>query len=289
MGQAPQIVPFEAAQSGQLGLFSVGSEQIDHARHIVVGPGGPGQLHVGGVDEMLAALLGELGLDFLILSFLSGGQGLGCFDCREVAQRFDVAFDFVGQCLSLRRLLDRVFAARLCLVTQFFRLFLAFHRLSPLGEIVPQEAAQDEQDEYRGKTDSQQPGGSGTAAGPLAQAFQTAGAAGLDRFACRPAVEVFGQGLGRGVAPLRLPFQTLHADGLQILIDARIERAGPARLAAQHLQQRLHGRLGPEGRPAREQFKEDRPEAVGIGCRRQALARRRLLGGHVARRANDGP
>ena len=113
--------------------------------------------------------------------------------------------------------------------------------------------------------------------------------AGADRLAVEEAAQVVGQRLGALVAVGRVFFQALQADGFQVAIDVRVEQARRGRVALQHLHHGVHRRLGLEGRPAGQALVEDGAEAVNVGGGAQLLdAPGGLLGGHVARRAEDG-
>ena len=111
-----------------------------------------------------------------------------------------------------------------------------------------------------------------------------------DRPAVEPGAQVVGQRLGRGVPPPRVLLQALQADRPP-------GRAAPAALSLRGgsggrsatCVERLDHAVAAERGPAGQQGVEDRAQAVDVGRRRDRPApARRLLGGHVGRRAQDG-
>ena len=87
-----------------------------------------------------------------------------------------------------------------------------------------------------------------------------------DRLAVQPAFQVVGQGLGGGVALRGLLSRHLRQMVSRSRRHAGSAAAGGDRLLAEHLQDRVERRRGPERRPAGEQLVEDRPP----GRRRRA-------------------
>ncbi len=158
-------------------------------------------------------------------------------------------------------------------------------RLRPLP--LPDDAAQAG---CRGQHDQGAQGRHGRVApGPFRRPLPRRGPAGPDRFAAQPALQILGQGLGAAVAPGRVPGEARQADRLQIAVGLRAERARPHRVLGPHLQERVQRRVGLEGGPAGEQFVEDGAQGPDVGSRGQGRRRGGLLGGHVARRADDRP
>ena len=138
-----------------------------------------------------------------------------------------------------------------------------------------------------GSQDHQRRGGR-PAPGPLDQPLDGRRRPCLDRQVGQPAIQVFGQGLGRGIAVARALLQAFEHDRLEVARDSRIERSRPGRLLLAHLPQRLENRIGPERRLAGQQLVEDHAERVDIDSRRDRLASAlSLLGSHVARRPHD--
>jgi hypothetical protein len=125
---------------------------------------------------------------------------------------------------------------------------------------------------------------------PLGQALQRPYRPRSDRLAGLEAPQVLGQLGGGGVALARLLPQTFQTDRFQIGRRRRLQPPRPHRLVLPHLPQRVQGRRRPERGPAGEALVEDRPQRVDVRRRPRcpALAAG-LLGGHVARRAQDGP
>ena len=126
------------------------------------------------------------------------------------------------------------------------------------------------------------------APGPFQQPLDRRDRPCLDRQVGQPAIQVFGQGLGRGVAVSRALLQAFEHDRFEVARDSRIERSWPGRLLLAHLPQRLQNRIGPERRLAGKQLVEDDAERVDVDSRRDRLASAlSLLGSHVARRPHD--
>ena len=108
-----------------------------------------------------------------------------------------------------------------------------------------------------------------------------------------PSFEVFGQGLGAGVAAGGILIEALEADRFQFPVHLSPEAGRRRRFSLGNLAQDLQRRGTREWRAAREQFVENRPQ--GIHVRRGGHSRRTaggLLGCHVGRgadhRAGDG-
>ncbi len=148
----------------------------------------------------------------------------------------------------------------------------------------------DERHENRQRDEGQRQDGGprGLAPAPLDQPAQRTEPPGGDRLAVEIALQVVRQVAGRGVAPPRVLFQTFETNRLQIDVDGRVEQPRRERLLLGDEVDRRQSRGPREGRPAREQLVQDRPEAVDVGGRAKVLTSRRLLGRHVARRAQDG-
>ena len=145
-------------------------------------------------------------------------------------------------------------------------------------------------DRQEERSDSHGPqGGDGrAAAGPLGTPLERRGAVRVDRLAVAEPRQIFGQGPGRGITPRRLLAQAFQADGLQVARHSRDEPRGRHDLGLDDLPDRLDGVLPLEGRPAREQLVEDRPQRVDVGGRADVPdVPPGLLGGHVAGRAHD--
>ncbi len=151
--------------------------------------------------------------------------------------------------------------------------------------VVPDAAAQQQGGGQR--ADQHQGGGGGPAARPLGQPRQPADGAGVDRLPVQEALQVVGQGLGAGVAAGRVLLEALQADRLQVRAGVRVEQGGADRLGLAHQDERLDGVLAAERRAARQQVVEDGAQAVHVGGGGQAPVGQRLLGRHVAGRAED--
>ena len=100
--------------------------------------------------------------------------------------------------------------------------------------------------------------------------------------------QIVGQRGGRRIAQVRRLLQALQRDHLQIAIGLGVQQPRRHRVLLEHQQQRIDRRGGLKRRPAGEHLVEDRAEAVDV-ARRADLApiAADLLGGHVARRADD--
>ena len=102
--------------------------------------------------------------------------------------------------------------------------------------------------------------------------------------------EVVGQGQGSRIPPARFLVQAFQADGFHVARRARLQEARRRRLLRPHLFERLQDGGGREGRPARQQFVENRPQGVNVGGGADlAGVSEGLLRGHIAGRAQDRP
>src|SRR5262249_48621950 len=111
---------------------------------------------------------------------------------------------------------------------------------------------------------------------------------GLDRFTGQEAMQIFGQGQGRGVALPRFLLQTLQANGHDVVGQVRLQMAWGERVARLHLEEGLQRRLGYERRPTGAQFVQDGPERVDVRGRADLLRLAgRLLRGDIVGRAQD--
>jgi len=131
--------------------------------------------------------------------------------------------------------------------------------------------------------------GDGRAAGgPFAGAIKVTAGAGLDGFLAEPAFQVFGNGFGGTVAPLRIFLHALEADGFEIAVDAAVNGRGALRFVIDDEAQGLQRRIRAERGLAGEQLVKDSAEAIDIDSRRELNAfALGLLGRHVVRRADD--
>jgi hypothetical protein len=105
----------------------------------------------------------------------------------------------------------------------------------------------------------------------------------LDRRLVQVPIQFGSQLGGARVTRTRFLLQALQADRLQVAGHIRIEQTGRSRFVLEHLHQRVERCFGAEGRPAGEQFVEDRAEGIDVACRTDlAPPTGRLLGRHVA-------
>src|SRR5437667_12596901 len=78
-----------------------------------------------------------------------------------------------------------------------------------------------------------------------------------DRFTPQPALQFFGQSLGRTITTPRVFLEALEANGFQVTVHGAIERRGRARLRLQHQADRLEGGSSRERRCRGEQMVKD--------------------------------
>ena len=167
-----------------------------------------------------------------------------------------------------------------------------------LGQVrSPQLGAEPQRRERRADGDDHQQrrhgGGHGREGGlapaPSPGVPQRADATGRDRPIGEKPPQVLCHRRGGVIPPGGLLPQARQADRLQVARDLRLPPRRRQRVLGRHLHQGLQRRPGMEGRPARDQFVEDRPQGIDVGRRADppGLAPG-LLGGHVTGRPHQG-
>ena len=126
------------------------------------------------------------------------------------------------------------------------------------------------------------------AAGEPPQSLPQADWSRFQRLVAQVAIEIVGQRRGRAVAIGRRLFERPHDDSLEFRRNLRVDPVRQCRLPFEHLEDRIQLVLFAKRRPAGEEFVKHGAKAIDIGARRN-LGRiaAGLLGGHVARRAED--
>ncbi len=142
----------------------------------------------------------------------------------------------------------------------------------------------DQQDHRRG-----QHGDLRVAAAPAPEPLGPADRPRHDRLAGAEAAEVLGHRRDVGIPPRRVLLERPQADRLQVARHPRQELRGGHRLGVADQVERVQDRRPPERRPAGEHLVERGPQGVLVGGRPGLLGPARLLGGHVAGRAEDRP
>ena len=107
---------------------------------------------------------------------------------------------------------------------------------------------------------------------PFPHPFPRSRRPGLDGAALEEGVKIVGQGPGAAVAPGRILLQALQADGFQIAGQLLLQARGGHRFGHAHHVQGVHGAVAAEGRPARQQVIEHRPQRVDVGGRGRPAA-----------------
>src|SRR5581483_11195652 len=106
--------------------------------------------------------------------------------------------------------------------------------------------------------------GGGAAPRPLDAALDEADAPRLDRLPLEIAAQIVRQGLGTGIALLRLLFQALKADGLQVTWHALLQAPRRQRLLLLHLLERVQHAFAAERSPAGDALVQDRSQSIDI-------------------------
>ena len=109
-------------------------------------------------------------------------------------------------------------------------------------------------------------------------------APGRNRLVGHPAIQVVGQGLGRWVAVFELGGHGLEADGLQGLVERRIDQRRPCKLPLLHDTQNRPDVLPLKRRLTGQEAVEGGTQTVNVGPRAQPIQLARgLLRAHVSR------
>ncbi len=154
------------------------------------------------------------------------------------------------------------------------------------GSIAPREPGDSEHD--RERRDNDEPRRGRAPAGPTHEAVPRPERPREDGLAAEPALELVGQLLGRAVAALGLALEAAEGDRLEVLIHVRDERARRDHILLEDGEDGRERRRPDEGRTPDEGLVEDRADRVDVDGRRERARPPRLLGGHVARRPDDG-
>ena len=111
---------------------------------------------------------------------------------------------------------------------------------------------------------------------------------GGDGPALQIALQIVGQVQSGGVALSGVLLQALQTDRIEVAVHLRIELGGRHRFLADDQQDGVERRRGPKRRPARQAFVQDDAQGIDVRGRPNVLLSARLLGCHVAGRAQDG-
>src|SRR5439155_3649050 len=102
---------------------------------------------------------------------------------------------------------------------------------------------------------------------PAPKKFRRTGRSRLNRFADKPALQVFRERPRGRVTARRIFFQAFEADHFQIAIDRWLQSPRTRRLAVNRLSHCLQSGASAKRRLAREQFIENRAKAINIRSR----------------------
>ncbi len=140
---------------------------------------------------------------------------------------------------------------------------------------------------HHGKCDAEQTRGA-VAANLAPELGQRSFGASQDRFTGEKSLKILGQRQGGRIALAAIFLQTLQADRLQITRHARLQLARRNRFLLANQVERVQRRRAAERRTAGDHLVQNGAERVNVGRRRDVLnAAKRLLRGHVGRRAHD--
>ena len=164
---------------------------------------------------------------------------------------------------------------------------LRFQIQVPAVEVVAAAGRQEQQGRKAGCPGSHDPR---SAPGVFPTAFPRPDRPRQDRPAFQPALEIVGQLAGAGVSLAGVLAQAFEADRLQVARHFRLQPRRRHRLLSADQLERFPCRGPLERRAARQQFVEDRRQGVDVRRRADGVAAALgLFGGHVRRRADDGP
>ncbi|MGL4553550.1 MAG: hypothetical protein ACRC33_20480 [Gemmataceae bacterium] len=182
-------------------------------------------------------------------------QGVAAGVGRAELVEVEAAVDRVQRLVPLPEVRQRLrlLAARLGLV-RVRPVHFAAQRL-----LVPHQPQDGQPDGQRGRTGER--GGRRLTPRPLPRPLQGAHRPGADRLAGQEPVEVVGQLVGRGVAPVRPLLEALQADGLHVPVQPGLQAAWRYGFLVADLLERLQRGGGLERGPARQALVEDRPSA----------------------------